>query len=233
MLDFLACRQDCEVPENSSASWIADMAIAAGASMVDVPVSGCNGGIAASAGRPCWSGVDGQSKFINSVAPMKEATTTTAPSMIVRMFIQIIGFLEKLDVLLYYASGNGSEQTAHLGLFLDASAEPADLADVSPEPWRRFSKGRPNRFVEQFDRHSDRADRWIADRKRRRRAPEQPAFVNLLEFGPRDERATPPENRYREAGLKIKSPVVATDSHASTVHDLPYDHRLPAQCRCR
>ena len=54
----------------SSASRIADMAMAAGASTVEVPVSGGSGGTVTSCGRPSWS-EDGQSRFIRSVAPMK------------------------------------------------------------------------------------------------------------------------------------------------------------------
>ncbi len=61
--------------------------MAAGASTVEVPVSGCSGGTATSAGRPCCSGVvAGHSRFSNAFAPMKEMTTMTAPTMMVRMF---------------------------------------------------------------------------------------------------------------------------------------------------
>src|SRR5580693_7658362 len=84
----------CGLPERlrgacaSSASRIAASAIAAGASTVEVPVSGCNGGTAVSAGRPCCNvGADGHSRLSRKFAPRNETTTTAAPTMIVRIFI--------------------------------------------------------------------------------------------------------------------------------------------------
>ena len=71
----------------SSASRIADMAMAAGASTVEVPASGGNGGTATSCGRPSCS-EDGQSRFISSVAPMKAATTMAMPRMMMRRFMR-------------------------------------------------------------------------------------------------------------------------------------------------
>ena len=64
------------------------MAMAAGASTVDVPVSGCSGGIAHER-RPVLleRRVAGHSTFMSSVAPTKETTTTTAPRRMVRNFI--------------------------------------------------------------------------------------------------------------------------------------------------
>ena len=52
------------------------MAMAAGASTVEVPASGGNGGTATSCGRPSCS-EDGQSRFNRNVAPTKAATTMT------------------------------------------------------------------------------------------------------------------------------------------------------------
>ena len=70
----------------SSASRIALSAIAAGASTTDVPVNGCNGGIATSAGRLACDtdGLTGHSTFISSVAPMNDPARTSTPRRMVR-----------------------------------------------------------------------------------------------------------------------------------------------------
>src|SRR6202034_2209849 len=98
----LSCASDmtfesgfCGLPDKlrgacaSSASRIALSATAAGASTTDVPVSGCNGGIATSAGWSCCSpGVAGHSTFKSSNAPIKDTTTTAAPERMVRKFMK-------------------------------------------------------------------------------------------------------------------------------------------------
>jgi hypothetical protein len=75
-----------------SASPIADMAMAAGASTVDTPASGLSGCTAVSAGRPSLSvaGERGHRTFIARVAPMKETATTRTPRMMLRGFIHVL-----------------------------------------------------------------------------------------------------------------------------------------------
>src|SRR5580704_1575809 len=101
----LSCASDinlengfCGLPDKlrgalaSSASRIAVIAIAAGASTTDVPASGCSGCIATSAGRPCCSaGAAGHNTFNSTVAPMKDVTTIAAPKSMVRRFMKSAG----------------------------------------------------------------------------------------------------------------------------------------------
>ena len=68
----------------SSASRIADSAIAVGASTVDVPVSGANGGSAVSDGRACSGGL-GDITPVISAAAAAEKTTASSPSTTVRI----------------------------------------------------------------------------------------------------------------------------------------------------
>src|SRR5690348_12198587 len=78
----------------SSASRIAVNAIAVGASTVDVPVSGCNGGNAASVGR-VWDG-PGEEITVNSAAAAPETTTASKANRIVRRRMAALAKLARI-----------------------------------------------------------------------------------------------------------------------------------------
>ena len=89
----------CGLPDRFLGAWasrasrIAVSAIAAGASTVEVPVRGCSGATADSAGRSCCSDLEpGQSRLINKVAPTNAAATTAAPRRTVRSLMGALSY---------------------------------------------------------------------------------------------------------------------------------------------
>lgn len=90
----------------------------------------------------------------------------------------------------------------------------------------RFGDGRSNHMIEQFHRHGDRADKWFAERKHCRFAPEQSTSLDPFDFGPRDEQSTLSEDRHREAAFQIEACIVETDGYAVAVKDLSHNNIL-------